>query len=103
MAAQKVIKENNPKTAAIASETAAKLYGLEILEEGINDNKTNTTRFYYCKQKKMLPQGCIKDFYHVLRFLMRAEVLYTIFVSYDFITILNMTKIESRPIPEQPF
>ena len=33
MAAQKVIKENNPKTAAIASETAARLYGLEILRK----------------------------------------------------------------------
>ena len=65
MAAQKVIKENNPKTAAIASETAAKLYGLEILEEGINDNKTNTTRFIIVSRKKVLPQGCIKDFYHV--------------------------------------
>ena len=52
MAAQKVIKENNPNTAAIASETAAKLYGLEILEEGINDNKTNTTRFIIVSRKK---------------------------------------------------
>ena len=49
---RKVIKENNPKTAAIASETAAKLYGLEILEEGINDNKTNTTRFIIVSRKK---------------------------------------------------
>ena len=73
MAAQKVIKENNPKTAAIASETAAKLYGLEILEEGINDNKTNTTRFIIVSRKNA-SAGMHQRFLSCLRFLMRAEV-----------------------------
>lgn len=101
VSAQKVIKENNPKTAAIASATAAKLYGLEILEEGINDNKTNTTRFIvvcnkkiYCKQASKI--SIMFEIPH------ESGSLYTI-LSHMIYNDLNMTKIESRPIPEQPF
>lgn len=101
VSAQKVIKENNPKTVAIASATAAKLYGLEILEEGINDNKTNTTRFIivcskkiYCKQASKI--SIMFEIPH------ESGSLYTI-LSHMIYNDLNMTKIESRPIPEQPF
>ncbi len=101
VSAQKVIKENNPKTAAIASATAAKLYGLEILEEGINDNKTNTTRFIivcnkkiYCKQASKI--SIMFEIPH------ESGSLYTI-LSHMIYNDLNMTKIESRPIQEQPF
>ncbi len=101
VSAQKVIKENNPRTAAIASATAAKLYGLEILEEGINDNKTNTTRFIivcskkiYCKQASKI--SIMFEIPH------ESGSLYTI-LSHMIYNVLNMTKIESRPIPEQPF
>ncbi len=101
VSAQKVIKENNPKTAAIASATAAKLYGLEILEEGINDNKTNTTRFIivcnkkiYCKQASKI--SIMFEIPH------ESGSLYTI-LSHMIYNDLNMTKIESRPISEQPF
>ena len=101
VSAQKVIKENNPKTAAIASATAAKLYGLEILEEGINDNKTNTTRFIivcnkkiYCKEASKI--SIMFEIPH------ESGSLYTI-LSHMIYNDLNMTKIESRPIPEQPF
>ena len=101
VSAQKVIKENNPKTAAIASATAAKLYGLEILEEGINDNKANTTRFIivcnkkiYCRQASKI--SIMFEIPH------ESGSLYTI-LSHMIYNNLNMTKIESRPIPEQPF
>lgn len=101
MAAQKVIKENNPKTAAIASETAAKLYGLEILEEGINDNKTNTTRFIIVSRKKCYRKDASKISV-MFEIPHESGSLYTI-LSHMIYNDLNMTKIESRPIPEQPF
>ena len=101
MAAQKVIKENNPKTAAIASETAAKLYGLEILEEGINDNKTNTTRFIIVSRKKCYRRDASKISI-MFEIPHESGSLYTI-LSHMIYNDLNMTKIESRPIPEQPF
>ena len=44
--AAKFVKENNDKSiAAIASEEAAKIFGLEVLERKINESSTNTTRF----------------------------------------------------------
>ncbi len=44
--AAKFIKENGDKTlAAIASEEAAEIFGLEVLEKNINASKSNTTRF----------------------------------------------------------
>ena len=101
MAAQKVIKENNPKTAAIASETAAKLYGLEILEEGINDNKTNTTRFIVVSRKKCYRRDASKISI-MFEIPHESGSLYTI-LSHMIYNDLNMTKIESRPTPEQPF
>lgn len=101
MAAQKVIKENNPNTAAIASETAAKLYGLEILEEGINDNKTNTTRFIIVSRKKCYRKDASKISV-MFEIPHESGSLYTI-LSHMIYNDLNMTKIESRPIPEQPF
>lgn len=101
MAAQKVIKENNPNTAAIASETAAKLYGLEILEEGINDNKTNTTRFIIVSRKKCYRRDASKISI-MFEIPHESGSLYTI-LSHMIYNDLNMTKIESRPIPEQPF
>ena len=44
-AAKFVAEQNSPHLAAIASDETAKLYGLEILEKGINERNVNTTRF----------------------------------------------------------
>lgn len=44
--AAKLCAEKNDKTSgAIASAAAARIYGLEVLEEGINQSASNTTRF----------------------------------------------------------
>ncbi len=44
--AAKFVKENGDKSlAAIASEEAAKIFGLEVLEKKINESSINTTRF----------------------------------------------------------
>ncbi len=43
--------------AAIAGETAARTYGLEVLESGIEDIKTNTTRFLVMGRQDLAPSG----------------------------------------------
>ncbi len=45
MAARGVAEAKDKSVAAIASVESAELYGLEVLEEGINQNALNTTRF----------------------------------------------------------
>lgn len=43
--AQHVAEENNPELAALASELAGDIYGLDILARHIEDHNQNTTRF----------------------------------------------------------
>ena len=45
LAAHYVANENNRHIAAIASEETAALYGLRVIERGINSARSNTTRF----------------------------------------------------------
>ena len=45
-AAQEIASLNQNDIAAVASETAAELYGLKVLKTGIEDSKLNTTRFW---------------------------------------------------------
>ena len=52
-AAKKVLDDNDKTQAAIASEYAAKLYGLEILKKGVNHSNTNSTRFIIVSNQKV--------------------------------------------------
>lgn len=45
LAARYVADRNDPTVAAIASEEAAEIVGLEVLEKNINESRSNTTRF----------------------------------------------------------
>jgi chorismate mutase/prephenate dehydratase len=46
-----------PDTAAIASEAAAEIYGLEVLRAGIQDSAANTTRFLIIGRQSPPPSG----------------------------------------------
>ena len=95
-AAQKVAEDKNPTEAAIASEYAAKVYGLEILEKGVNDLKENSTRFIIITNQKVFSKDASKI---SLCFEVNHEsgALYHA-LSHLFYNGLNMTKIESRPL-----
>ena len=45
LSARRIAEIDNPTVAALANEEAAKLYGLEVLESGVNNRKANYTRF----------------------------------------------------------
>lgn len=96
-AAKKVAEDNNKAQAAIASRRAAKEYGLEILADSIQQEKNNCTRFiiigrysYYTEKSNKLAL-CI-ELPH------KSGTLYRI-LSHFLYNDLNMTQIESRPIP----
>lgn len=55
VAAQQVKSLMDPSIAAIASEETAELYGLALLEGGINDSANNTTRFAVLSRSQNRP------------------------------------------------
>lgn len=98
-AAQKVATEKDPSQAAIAGEQAAEVYGLKVLQKGINDSGNNSTRFIIVTNQKIFRKDANKisicfelphesgSLYHML--------------SHFIYNNLNMTKIESRPIEDR--
>ena len=101
LAAIKVLEEQDRSVAAIASSTAAELYGLEIIREGINDVTGNTTRFVVISGRKMYRKdaGTVSILFELPH---KTGSLFRMLthISYN---NLNMTKIASMPIPERPF
>lgn len=95
-AANKILEDQERKKAAICSRYAAEYYGLEILEEKINHNEKNATRFIVVTNQKIFLKDATKisicfegahesgSLYHLL--------------SHFIYNDLNMIKIESRPI-----
>ena len=89
--------------AAIGSFLCAKTYGLEILSDKIQHTQNNITRFLVLVREEEIPEGIIQS---------KTSIAFSanhrpgalldclqIFKKYD----INMTKLESRPIPEDPF
>jgi len=100
-AARKVSQDNDKSKAAIASEYAAEIYGLDILKKGVNMNKDNSTRFIVVTNRKIFMKnaGKISICFELPH---ESGSLYRI-LSHFIYNDLNMTKIESRPIAERSF
>ena len=98
-AARKVAEEKDKTQAAIAGAHAAPIYGLEVLEQGVNQSDTNSTRFIIVTNQKIFKKDADKisicfeiphksgSLYHMLSHFIYNNV--------------SMTKIESRPIEDQ--
>lgn len=96
IAAKKVLEDQDPSQAAVCSAYAAKIHGLSVLVDGINDEADNSTRFIVVTNQKVF----LKDASKIsIRFELPHESgsLYRI-LSHFIYNNLNMTKIESRPI-----
>jgi chorismate mutase/prephenate dehydratase len=98
-AARKVKEDGDKTQVAIASEQAAKIYGLDILERGVNSSDTNSTRFIIITNQKIFLQNA-KKVSICLEVSHESGSLYHI-LSHFIYNNLNMTKIESRPIEER--
>lgn len=98
-AARKVIEDMDKSQAAIASEQAAKIYGLDILERGVNQSSNNSTRFIIVTNQKIFLKKAAKVSL-CLEVSHESGSLYRI-LSHFIYNNLNMCKIESRPIEER--
>ena len=88
-------------TGAIASERAAEVFGLSILTAGVQDFADNTTRFLLVGRDST-PLGAADKTTIVFTVTNDAGALFkalSVFALRD----IDLTKLESRPIPERPF
>lgn len=98
----KIVSENNdPTKAAIASARAAKQYGLTILQEEINQEDNNATRFIVISNRKIM----LKDSNKVSISFVAPHVSGSLYrmLSHLIFNNVNMTKIESRPLKGRSF
>ena len=99
IAAERVAREKIMTQAAIASRRAAKLYGLDILDAGINFDKNNVTRFVILSKKRQYTQNANKISIS-FSLLHESGTLYNI-LSHFLYNDLNLSHIESVPLPDQ--
>lgn len=101
IAAKKVLEDQDKAQAAVCSAYAAKIHGLEVLVDEINDEADNSTRFIVVTNQKIF----LKDASKIsIEFELPHESgsLYNI-LSHFIYNDLNMTKIASRPIKGRPW
>ncbi len=94
--AKKILEDGDKSQAALAGKRAAKIYGLQILEESIQDNNQNTTRFVIVGRQKIYEKDADKISI-AFEIAHESGSLYEM-LSHFIFNDLNMTKIESRPI-----
>ena len=71
-AAEEISKLSDKSRAAIASELAAKIYGLKILRKNIEDASHNTTRFLVMEKKPNYYKK--KDVLYITSFIFKVRI-----------------------------
>lgn len=95
--AAQLVREKGPGSAAIGHYSLAKLKGLTVLAEDINDSELNVTRFLRLADRFAAPTGADKT---SIVFATRKDIpgslcdVLSLFSNYD----INLSKITSRPV-----
>ncbi len=99
ISARYISEQTDKSRGCICSENAAEIYGLEILERNINFTAKNTTKFIIISKKKMARKdaGLVCISFEVPH---ESGTLYQM-LSHIIYNNLNMTSIQSRPIPDK--
>ncbi len=95
-AAKEISKKGLKRVAAIAPKISAELYGLEILEEAIQDAEANQTRFLIIAKNDHAATGHDKTSLILELGKDRPGALFDILKPFA-VEKINLTKIESRP------
>lgn len=99
--AEKVRNDGKKNEAAVASKKAAEIYNLKILASHIETNPDNYTRFFIISKKPLSYEG--KDKITIILTVKHEPgALYHV-LGHFFYNDMNMTHLESRPIPGRPF
>lgn len=101
MASKTVAQSEKRNVAAIASRSCAELYGLNILDSNIQNNANNYTRFICISKKLEIYPGADRTSMMMVTS-HKPGSLYRV-LSRFFALGVNLTKLESRPIPERDF
>ncbi len=101
LAAKDIAEQELQGVAAICSELAAEMYGLEILEHGIETNKRNFTRFLILAHEDMVPgvrKSLTIDKASIVFTLPHEEGTLSQVLSILSFYNINLTRIQSLPI-----
>ncbi|MBE0600705.1 MAG: chorismate mutase [Firmicutes bacterium] len=101
MAAQKVAESDRADVAALSSRPCAALYGLDCLQESVQDTGSNFTRFITISKKMEIYPGSDKTSVKLV-VSHKPGSLYRILSLFNALGI-NINKLESRPIPDRDF
>ena len=100
-AAKMVAESNDPGIAALSSRACSQLYNLEILKADVQDSGNNHTRFICISKDLEIYPGA--DRTSLMMVLPHEQgSLYKLLSRFNALGI-NLTKLESRPMPERSF
>ena len=94
-------EQNNKSVAAVASKNAAEVHGMKVLQEEIEDDKLNFTRFVIISSKPANSIEANKTSI-VLQTAHKPGALYEVLGMFKDLGI-NLTKLDSKPIAGKPW
>ena len=101
LAAQMVAKSNRRDVAALSSRFCGELYGLNILEQNVQDQDNNYTRFICISKNPEIYPGADRTSL-MMTLPHKPGSLYNVLSKFYSLGI-NLRKLESRPLPDQEF
>lgn len=101
LAAEEISRLGDMSVAAIASEEAAKIFGLEVIEKNINEQRSNTTRFAVFSRSEHKYDENLPGLYSIMLFTVKNEAgalakALDIIGKHNF----NMRTLRSRPVKD---